>query len=89
MSARTVDVRAPEAVWEDADDDVEGLLDEWLVAEGDQVEEAQVIASLMVVKTSFELVAPAAGTLEEILVAKGETFGRDDDLARIRSPEAG
>jgi pyruvate/2-oxoglutarate dehydrogenase complex dihydrolipoamide acyltransferase (E2) component len=76
-------VRAPEEVWEDTDEDVEGLLDDWHVAEGDAVEAGQAIASLMIVKTSFELEAPVAGTVARILVEKGATFGRDDELAQI------
>jgi len=83
VSAGTVGVRAPDDVWEDTDPDVEGLLDEWLVAEGDTVSAGQAIASIMVVKTSFEIVAPAAGVLERILVSKGSTFAREDDLAIV------
>jgi pyruvate/2-oxoglutarate dehydrogenase complex dihydrolipoamide acyltransferase (E2) component len=83
MSVQTLAIYAPEAVWEDTDDDVEGLLDEWLVVVGDAVEAGQVIASLMIVKTSFGLEAPAAGTVAEILVAKGETFGRSTELVTL------
>jgi pyruvate/2-oxoglutarate dehydrogenase complex dihydrolipoamide acyltransferase (E2) component len=83
MSVPTRAICAPEAVWEDADEDVEGLLDEWLVAVGDAVERGQVIASLMIVKTSFDLEAPTAGTIAEILIAKGETFGRGTELVTL------
>ncbi|MBS1868728.1 MAG: lipoyl domain-containing protein [Actinobacteria bacterium] len=83
MSAQTLAVHAPTEVWEDADEDVEGLLDEWHVAVGDAVEAGQAIASLMIVKTSFDLEAPVTGTVAEILVAKGETFGRESELVRI------
>jgi pyruvate/2-oxoglutarate dehydrogenase complex dihydrolipoamide acyltransferase (E2) component len=70
-------------VWEDTDGDVDGLLDDWHVAEGDPVTAGQHIASVMVVKTSFEVSAPAGGRVGEILVPKGETFGREDALALI------
>lgn len=83
MSGEQLAVRAPDTVWDDVDDDVEGLLDEWLVAAGDAVRAGQPIAALMIVKTSFELEAPATGIIAEILVGKGETFGRDTELARI------
>jgi len=83
VSAATVSVRAPEGAFDDTDEGTEGLLDEWFVGEGDEVTANQEIASVMVVKTSFEIVAPIAGTVERILVAKGATFGPDDELARI------
>jgi pyruvate/2-oxoglutarate dehydrogenase complex dihydrolipoamide acyltransferase (E2) component len=76
-------VRTPEAVWEDVDSDVEGLLDEWLVQSGEHVLADQEIASVMIVKTSVAVPAPASGTLTDILVEPGETFGRDRDLAII------
>lgn len=85
MSATAIDVLAPDEVWEDADPEVEGLLDDWLVAAGAEVAEGQAIAALMIVKTSFDLVAPAAGTIEEIVVPKGETFARDTVLVRLRA----
>ncbi len=80
------DVVAPAGIWEDTDDDVEGLLDEWQVAAGDTVTVGQALASLMVVKTSYELDSPLAGTVAEVCVAEGETFGRETVLARIFSP---
>lgn len=77
-------MRAPAATWEDVDDGIEGLLEEWYVAVGDVVEAGQAIASLMIVKASLDLEAPLAGTVVNIIVAKGETFGRDTELARIQ-----
>ncbi len=76
-------VRLPEEAWEDVDEGVDGLLEEWLAAEGDSVEAGQPIASAIVLKTSHEVRAPASGTLESILVAAGATFGPDQDLAII------
>lgn len=85
MSAATTAVRVPAEMWEDIEDDAEGLLDVWHVAEGDAVQEGEEVASVMLVKTSFEIVSPIAGTVERILVPKGASFGRDDDLAIIAS----
>jgi pyruvate dehydrogenase E2 component (dihydrolipoamide acetyltransferase) len=76
-------VRLPEEAWEDVDEGVDGLLEEWLAAEGDSVEAGQPIASAIVLKTSHEVLASGSGTLESILVAAGETFGPDQDLAVI------
>ncbi|UGS35075.1 lipoyl domain-containing protein [Capillimicrobium parvum] len=83
MSAATISVRAPDGAFDDTDEGTEGLVDEWLVGEGDEVAADQEIASVMVVKTSFEIVAPVAGTVDRILVAKGATFGPEDDLVHI------
>lgn len=78
-----IGVRLPEEAWEDVEDEVEGLLEEWLVEEGATVEAGQGIANATVVKTSFEVLAPAAGTVDSIAIAAGETFGREADLAWI------
>lgn len=82
-------VRLPAEAWEDVDDGVAGLLEEWLVSEGDAVDAGQPIASVIVLKTSMEVVAPVAGTVDSIAVAAGETFGPDDDLALIVPAQAG
>lgn len=84
MSDESLSIRAPDEVWEDAEEGVEGLLDDWFVGVDDPVKAGDVIASLMVVKTSFDLEAPASGTIRGILVAKGETFARGSELATIR-----
>ncbi|MGD9736482.1 MAG: 2-oxo acid dehydrogenase subunit E2 [Solirubrobacterales bacterium] len=82
-----IGVRLPEEAWEDVEEGVEGLLEEWLVEEGAAVEAGQGLANATVVKTSFEVLAPTAGTLKEIAVAGGETFGREADLAWIEPVE--
>lgn len=78
-----IGVRLPEEAWEDVEEGVEGLLEEWLVEEGATVAAGQPLANATVVKTSHEVTAPAAGTVASIAVAAGETFGREVDLARI------
>ena len=77
-----VDVFAPEEVWEEADPDVEALLDEWLVGEGDEVAAQQPVAKIIVIKTTFEVVAPTAGHVA-ISVDQGGTFGPGDRVAVI------
>ncbi len=78
-----IGVRLPEEAWEDIEDDAEALLEEWLVEAGATVEAGQAVANATVVKTSLMVLAPAAGTLDSIAVADGETFGRETDLAWI------
>ena len=69
--------------WEDIDEGTEALLDEWHVSEGDSVEAGQLVASVMVVKTSFEVLAPAAGTVGKLLVEAQGNFARGQALAEL------
>lgn len=78
-----IGIRLPEEAWEDVEEDVDGLLEEWLVEEGAVVEAGQELASAIVLKTSYEVLAPATGTLDSIAVAAGATFGRETDLGWI------
>lgn len=79
----------PLELWADAGDDTEALLEGWHVAAGAAVAAGQVLATAVIVKTTVELVAPAAGVLEAILVPAGETFARGVPLARLREATAG
>ena len=54
--------------WKDIDPGTEALLDKWLVGEGDTVRAGQPIANVVIVKTNQEIVAPADGRIEKILV---------------------
>jgi pyruvate/2-oxoglutarate dehydrogenase complex dihydrolipoamide acyltransferase (E2) component len=53
----------------DAVTNPEGIVANWFFAEGANVRKGVTIAEIMVEKTSFDIVAPAAGRLH-ILVAK-------------------
>ncbi|MDE0880559.1 MAG: E3 binding domain-containing protein, partial [Sphingomonas bacterium] len=50
----------------------EGEIVQWLVAEGDIVEEHQPIVEVMTDKATVEVPAPAAGTISKLLAAEGE-----------------
>jgi pyruvate/2-oxoglutarate dehydrogenase complex dihydrolipoamide acyltransferase (E2) component len=72
------DITVPAGLWNDGD---EAAISAWLYADGDAVAEGAVIAEIMVEKSSFELTAPASGTLHidvpaETAVAAGEVVGR-------------
>jgi pyruvate dehydrogenase E2 component (dihydrolipoamide acetyltransferase) len=73
----------PLELWEDATDDTEALLEEWLVAVGDRVVTGQVLATAVIVKTNVELLASCDGVITAILVPAGETFARGADLATL------
>jgi pyruvate/2-oxoglutarate dehydrogenase complex dihydrolipoamide acyltransferase (E2) component len=78
-----IDIRPPEDVFVDVDEGVEGLLESWLVEEHDRVDADQPVADAVVIKTSFQVLAPAAGTITEIVVPKGDTFPVGAVLARL------
>jgi len=68
----------PAGLWEDGDTAVIGT---WLYGVGEAVAAGAVVAELMVEKTSFEVTAPASGTLsigvgEEAEVQPGQVIGR-------------
>lgn len=72
------DITVPAGLWSDGD---EAAISAWLYADGDAVSEGAVIAEIMVEKSSFELTAPASGTLHiavaaETPVIAGEIVGR-------------
>lgn len=54
------------------DPDAEGVVSTWFVAEGDHVEEGDLIAEVAVDKADMEIVAPQAGTISLLV---GEDVG--------------
>ncbi len=73
----------PEA-WKDIDAGTEALLDKWLVAEGDAVRAGQPLANVVLIKASQEIVAPAGGRIERILVPAGDTFASGKPIALLK-----
>jgi pyruvate/2-oxoglutarate dehydrogenase complex dihydrolipoamide acyltransferase (E2) component len=61
----------------------EAEVTEWLKAEGDAVEEGDLIVSITTTKMAIDIEAPAAGTLARILVPEGELVGVGAVLAEI------
>ena len=80
-----IDVALVDDAWKDVDAGVEALLDAWQVREGDAVRQGQTLAVVVLVKTSFDIVAPVDGIIEQILVAKEDTFIRGQALARLKA----
>ena len=63
----------PADLWED---DSEGVMTAWLFNSGDEVDEGDLLAEVMVEKAQYEIIAPAAGVLtivkhEDEVVIKG------------------
>ncbi len=72
-----VGVKIPTDLW---DEDTEAVITTWLVSDGGQVNEGQLIAEIMVEKVQHEVRAPASGTIKitqgaEAVVAKGGEIG--------------
>ncbi len=70
--------------WKDIDPGTEALVDKWLVVEGDTVRAGQPIANVVLVKTNQEIVAPADGRIEKILVRSEETFAQGKPIALLK-----
>lgn len=80
----TVPVQLPPEAWEDVEPDVEALVENWLVREGDRVVKGQPLANVVLVKASYEVAAPEDGVVALIVVNAEETFAKDQPLAIIR-----
>jgi pyruvate/2-oxoglutarate dehydrogenase complex dihydrolipoamide acyltransferase (E2) component len=78
-----IEIRPPAEVFEGADQGVEGLLERWLVDEGDAVSADEPVADAVLVKASFQVPAPCDGTIARIVVPQGDTFPPGAVLATI------
>ncbi len=67
----------------------EGMVASWEVAPGQAFETGTVLVVVESEKASYEVEAPAAGTLEEIVVQESETVAVGAPIARWRAVEAG
>lgn len=70
--------------WTDIDPGTEALVDKWLVGEGDTVRAGQPIANVVIIKANQEIVAPADGRIEKILVKSEETFPKGKPIALLK-----
>ncbi|MDQ0190678.1 lipoyl domain-containing protein [Alicyclobacillus cycloheptanicus] len=55
----------------------------WYKAEGDWVEQHDVLVEMQVEKATFEIEAPVSGVLQRIFVKRAETASVGDTLATI------
>lgn len=69
--------------WKDVEPGTEALIEEWHVNDGDEVAAGQVIANIVVVKTSIELVTPVDGFIKKIMIQSEETFSKGAVLVAI------
>jgi len=73
------DVIIPADLW---DEDIEGAVSVWFFENGDSVSEGDTLCEVMAEKASFEIVAPASGTLS-LLVEAEQPASKGDVIARI------
>jgi pyruvate/2-oxoglutarate dehydrogenase complex dihydrolipoamide acyltransferase (E2) component len=81
----SMDIALGPDAWQDVEPGTEALVEEWLVAEGASVKAGQALASVVVVKANHEVVAPADGVLEKILVAAEATFAPGQALGLLKA----
>jgi pyruvate/2-oxoglutarate dehydrogenase complex dihydrolipoamide acyltransferase (E2) component len=79
-----MDIVLADTAWDGVDPGTEALVDQWLVREGDRVDAGQVVAKVVLVKTTLDVVAPARGVIDRIFVPKEQTFARGKVLALLR-----
>jgi pyruvate/2-oxoglutarate dehydrogenase complex dihydrolipoamide acyltransferase (E2) component len=79
-----IDITLDADAWKDVAPGVEALVDKWLVGEGDTVRAGQLLANVVLVKTNQDIVAPADGRIEKILVPVNETFAQGKPIARLQ-----
>jgi biotin carboxyl carrier protein len=81
----TLEVVVAGDFWKDVEAGTEALVDGWLVAEGEHVRLGQPLANVVLVKSNHEVLAPAAGVIDKILVQSEQTFAPGQPLAVIRT----
>lgn len=81
----SIEIVLPSEAWAEVEPGTEALVEEWLVAEGASVSAGQALASVVVVKTNHEVLAPAAGVITKILVEAEATFAPGQALALLET----
>jgi biotin carboxyl carrier protein len=82
-----IEVGLTAEAWKDVQPGTEALVDKWLVHEGDPVKAGQTLAVVVLVKSSFDIVAPTDAVVERILVPQESTFKPGQPLVRLRAQE--
>jgi pyruvate dehydrogenase E2 component (dihydrolipoamide acetyltransferase) len=69
-----IEIKLDAAAWDGAQDDAQALLEKWLVAENEQVKKGQALVTVVLVKATIDIEAPADGHIGKILIPQGESF---------------
>ena len=79
-----MEIKLQDSAWDGAQDGVEALLDNWAVAEKAAVKKGQVLVTVVLVKASIDIEAPADGWIDQVLVKAGESFASSAVLANFQ-----
>ncbi len=80
-----VEVVVTQADWPAEGKEADGLIKDWEVQVGDTVQEGDLLAEAVIVKTTLEVVAPVSGVVKEVVVGKGKLFKPDAPLALLEA----
>jgi pyruvate/2-oxoglutarate dehydrogenase complex dihydrolipoamide acyltransferase (E2) component len=69
--------------WDGVAQGTEALLEKWHVEPGTRVSSGQILAEVVLIKTAYDILSPAVGTISEILVEKDSTFKPGQALATL------
>ncbi len=67
-----IEIKLDAASLDGAQDNNQALLEKWLVKENEQVKKGQVLVTVVMVKATIDIEAPADGYIEKIMIPKGE-----------------
>ena len=80
-----IEIKLDAAAWDGAQDDAQALLEKWLVVPNEQVIKGQTLVTVVMVKATIDIEAPADGYIEKILIANGESFALGTILATFKN----
>ena len=80
-------IKLDDAAWDGALDNAQALLEKWHVTENEQVKKGQVLVTVVMVKATIDIEAPADGHIEKIWVPNGESFALGTTLATFKNPD--
>ena len=73
-----------DATWPEDTDEDEGIVVDWFVREGRELDEGDTLCEIQVEKVSVDVLAPASGELDEIAIGEDDEFTRGDTLGWIQ-----
>ena len=80
-----IEIKLDAAAWDGAQDDAQALLEKWLVVPNEQVIKGQTLVTVVMVKATIDIEAPADGYIEKILISNGESFALGTILATFKN----
>ena len=76
-----IEIKLDAAAWDGAQDDAQALLEKWLVVPNEKVIKGQTLVTVVMVKATIDIEAPADGYIEKILIPNSESFALGTILA--------